>query len=226
LNISYAGKQVFITGARRGIGKAIASSFKENGAEIICPTRDEMDLGDISSVDCYLTGHDFSPSVIILNAAINIKSYVEDILEKDFFYTFQVNLYASIQIIKYFLPRMKKNRDGKIIFISSLYALVSREQRLLYSSSKTAITGLVKTLALELAPHNICINAIAPGFIMTEMTKKNLSNKEIEDIIISIPTGRLQTANEIADLALFLGSDHNKSITGQIITVDGGFLCR
>jgi 3-oxoacyl-[acyl-carrier protein] reductase len=226
LNISYADKQIFVTGASRGIGKTIADSFKKNGAEVISPARSEMDLSDISSVDHYLTRVDFSPSVIVINAAVNIKSYVEDVLEKDFFYTFQVNLYASIQIIKHFLPWMKKNKWGKIIFISSLYALVSKEQRLLYSSSKNATTGLMKTLALELAPYDICVNAIAPGFVMTEMTKKNLSKKEIESIIKNIPTGRLQTENEIADLVLFLASEYNKSITGQIIAVDGGFLCR
>jgi 3-oxoacyl-[acyl-carrier protein] reductase len=219
-------KQIFITGASRGIGKTIADSFKANGAEVISPTRAEMDLGDVASVKHYLAKAGSSPSVVIINAAVNIKSYIEDVLEKDFFYTFQVNLYASIQIIKHFLPDMKNRRDGKIIFISSLYALVSKEQRLLYSSSKNAITGVIKTLALELASYNICVNAIAPGFVMTEMTKKNLSEKEIEDLLKNIPTGRLQTEKEIADIVLFLASEYNKSITGQTIAVDGGFLCR
>ena len=96
----------------------------------------------------------------------------------------------------------------------------------IYSSSKNALNGLTKTLALELAKDNILVNEIAPGYVMTEMTKKNLSSKDIEMIENRIPTGRLQTKEDIAFLTGFLCSEQNQSITGQLIAVDGGYLCR
>jgi 3-oxoacyl-[acyl-carrier protein] reductase len=121
---------------------------------------------------------------------------------------------------------MKDNREGKIILISSLYATVTKEGRLSYASSKHAITGLVKSLAVELAPYDICVNAVAPGYVMTEMTKQNLSSQEIENIKEMIPMGRFQKPEEIANAVMFLGSEWNKSITGQTLNIDGGFLCK
>lgn len=224
--ISFDDQQVFVTGAGRGIGKAIAASFEEAGGKIIAPTRGEMDLKNPVSVDNYLIHNNSEPSIIVLNAGINIKAPLEEIQNHQILDNFQVNLFSSIQILKKFVPNMKKKRQGKIIFISSLYALVSKENRILYSSSKNAITGLIKTLSLELSPYNILINAVAPGYVMTEMTKQNLTDEEIMEITEMIPTKRLQTEEEIADLVLFLSSNLNQSITGQLIAVDGGFLCK
>ena len=121
---------------------------------------------------------------------------------------------------------MKEQRWGRILLISSLYALISKEQRIPYSMSKNALTGLAKTLSLELAPMSVLTNCIAPGYVMTEMTKKNLKKEDIDEIVSNTPTGRLQTEKEIADLALFLCSGLNQSITGQLIAVDGGYTCR
>ncbi len=227
MEIDYTGKTVFITGASRGIGQAIANSFVEAGACVIAPKRKELDLSDQEKVDKYLREHtETNASVFVFCAGMNPKSDIDHIVMEDVKETFQVNLFSTIQIIKQYIPVLKKNKKGKIIFITSLYASVSREERSSYTSSKHAITGLMKTLALELAPYNICVNAVAPGYVMTEMTKKNLSEKEIMEIQEKIPTKRFQKAEEIASAVLFLGSDKNESITGQTINIDGGFLCR
>ena len=226
MEIDYTGKTVFITGASRGIGQAIANSFVEAGACVIAPKRKELDLSDQEKVDKYLREHtETNASVFVFCAGMNPKSDIDHIVMEDVKETFQVNLFSTIQIIKQYIPVLKKNKKGKIIFITSLYASVSREERSSYTSSKHAITGLMKTLALELAPYNICVNAVAPGYVMTEMTKKNLSEKEIMEIQEKIPTKRFQKAEEIASAVLFLGSDKNESITGQTINIEGGFLC-
>jgi 3-oxoacyl-[acyl-carrier protein] reductase len=224
--ISFDNQQIFITGASRGIGKVIAASFKEAGGKLITPTRYDMDLKDPVSVDNYLSHSNIEPSIIVLNAGINIKAPLEEIKNHQILDNFQVNLFSSIQILRKFIPGMKTMRHGKIIFISSLYAFVSKESRILYSSSKNAITGLIKTLSLELSPYNILTNAVAPGYVMTKMTKQNLTAEEIMEITETIPTKRLQTEEEIANLVLFLTSNLNQSITGQLIAVDGGFLCK
>jgi 3-oxoacyl-[acyl-carrier protein] reductase len=226
MNISFNGKQIFITGGSRGIGKTIAEQFCISGGKVIAPTHGELDLNDVSSINNYMVANKFEPSIIIFNAAINNKLSLENISEKDLIETFQINLFSSIQILKHFLPNMKKERRGKIIFISSLYAIVSKENRVLYSSSKNSVTGLMKTLSLELADFNILVNAVAPGYVMTDMTRKNLSSGEISEILNLIPTKKFQTEAEIANLVMFLASEYNQNITGQLIAVDGGFLCR
>ena len=124
------------------------------------------------------------------------------------------------------VPGMRRRKKGKILLISSLYALISRERRIAYSSSKSALTGLMRTLALELAGDQILVNAVAPGYVMTDMTTQNLTQAEIASISAQIPTGRFQTEDDIAQLAAFLCSDANRSITGQLIAVDGGLTCR
>ena len=139
---------------------------------------------------------------------------------------FQVNLYSAVELIKNFIPNMVQNKYGRIVLISSLYALVSREKRAAYSMSKNALNGLVKTLTLEHAKDNILVNSIAPGYVLTEMTKKNLSQNEINVLRENIPTGRLQEEEEIANMVLYLCSELNQSITGQTIVIDGGFTCR
>ena len=127
------------------------------------------------------------------------------------------------KLLKELIPGMKRKGNGKIVFVTSLYSFVSKEGRLSYSSSKNALVGLCKTLALELASSNIMINCVAPGYVMTDMTINNLSKEEIERLQNSMPTKRLQSVEDIANTCLFLSSDLNNSITGQIIAVDGGF---
>lgn len=226
MDIRFDGKTVFVTGGSRGIGLSIVNFFKNNGAMVCAPSRSELDLSSEVSISSFLSSHtDFIPDIVVHCAGLNIKSDFVSLNHDDMKSVFQVNYYSIVQLLKGLVPNMKK-KGGKIVFVSSLYSYVSKEGRTSYASSKTALLGLCRTLSLELAPFNIMVNCIAPGYVMTDMTKKNLSQRDIESINGMIPTGRFQDEDEISYLIGFVCSDYNRSITGQSIAVDGGFLCR
>lgn len=220
-------RHVFLTGGSRGIGKCIKDQFEHLGTAVIAPSRLELDLLDPVSVQTYLSQNpQVQPDIFIHCAGINPLAGIDQINDDILNQAFQVNYFSSVELVKSFSGSMRKSKWGRIIFISSLYAIIARERRIAYCSSKNALTGLMKTLALELAPDNILVNCVAPGYVMTEMSRQNLSSEEISQIQAMIPTGRFQTEADIANLVMFLCSDYNQSITGQLIPVDGGFTCR
>lgn len=227
MEISFEGRSVFLTGGSRGIGRKIRETMECAGAEVIAPTRDELDLLQPDAVRLYLVANaQLCPDIFIhcagLNELAGFREISRDILER----VFQVNFFSGAELASGFAVRMVDRHWGRILFISSLYSMISKEKRIAYSSSKSALNGLIRTLALELAPENVLVNGIAPGYVLTDMTYKNLSAREIKEIEARIPTGRFQKDEEIATLAAFLCSGLNESITGQILTVDGGFTCR
>lgn len=224
MNIDIKGHTLLITGGNGGIGRAVCECFEECGAEVIAPSSHVMNLLDDASVSAYM--ENISPDIVIHCAGVNELAGIDEITPEVLDKVFRVNLFSFMTILKLTVPHMKAKKFGRIIGISSLYGIVSRERRIPYSSSKHAMNGLIKSLALEAAEHNVLINGVAPGYVMTEMTRKNLTPSEIETIRRNIPTGRLQDAKEIAGLCCFLCSELNQSITGQIIPVDGGFTCR
>ena len=219
-------KTALVTGGSRGIGNAICEALKNDGINVVAPSRSEMDLSNPESVNNYMSAYDKDTDIFIHCAGINPIAGIDDVNDEIINSAFNVNYLSAVNIIKSIVPVMKEKMRGHIVLISSLYALISRENRIAYSSSKNALNGLCKTLALELAPYNIMVNEVAPGYVMTDMTRKNLSDTEISKIEENIPTHRFQDASEIADMVAFLCSDKNKSITGQHIAVDGGFLCK
>ncbi len=227
MNIDFHGKTVWMTGAGGGIGSAIHSAFEGNGARVIAPRSSELDLRSETAVPEFAALHrDAMPDILIHCAGINELAGITEVSQDSLERVFQVNLFSFAALMKAVIPEMQRRQSGRIVGISSLYGIVSKERRIPYSSSKHAMRGLIQSAALETAAQNILINGIAPGYVMTDMTRKNLSPAEIEALKQQIPTGRLQEASEIADLCLFLCADTNRSITGQIIPVDGGFLCR
>lgn len=224
--IDFNNRRVFLTGGRGGIGSSIRDVFMEAGAEVISPTSEELNLAKDKDIVEYMNALSEAPDIIIHSAGINELAGITEITQELLDKVFQVNLFSFMTIIKQAIPSMKQKKYGRIVGISSLYGIVSKERRIPYSSSKHAMNGLIKSTALEVASDNILINGVAPGYVMTDMTRKNLSEIEIEDIKKQIPTGRFQEAEEIANLCLFLCSSMNQSITGQVIPVDGGFVCR
>ena len=118
---------------------------------------------------------------------------------------------------------MQKNKWGRIVNISSAYSFLAREGRSAYSSSKAGLDALTRSLAVEYSSDNILVNSVAPGFVDTELTRKNNSKSEIEKICSSIPMRRLASSDEIAKIVFFLSSEENTYITGQTIVADGGF---
>lgn len=217
-------KKVLITGGRRGIGKAVVDRFKSDEYEIYAPTRDELDLSNIESVENYIMKNsDKYFSTIINNAGINIINNIEDTSHEELEETMMVNLITPIKLIKAYIPKMKENNYGRIVNVGSIWGIVSKEGRSIYSATKNGIHGVTNAVAIEEGRYNILINTVCPGFTMTELTKKNNSVKEIERISKQIPLKRMADPEEIAKFIFYLASEENTYITGQKIAVDGGF---
>jgi len=217
------GKRAFITGASGGIGSAIKEVFELNGVLVVAPERKDLDLADRESIDEYFSRADKDFDIVVNCAGINILSDFDKIDPVDMQKIFQTNFFSAVQLLQYIIPGMKERGYGRVVNIESLYALISRERRLSYAASKSAMSALTRTLAIEYGRHNVLVNAILPGYVMTDMTRKNLDQKDIDKICERIPLGRLAQPEEIAKLALFLCSAQNTYITGQLIIADGGF---
>ena len=219
-------KRVLLTGGSGGIGGYIKKVFEEAGNDVIAPARKEMDLSDRESIRSFIKSYGTETDIFVHCAGINLLSQIDQISMSMIDTVFQTNTFSAVEIISGIVPHMKEQKFGRIVLISSLYAIISREKRMAYSMSKNALTGLAKTLSLELGQYNILTNCVAPGYVMTDMTRKNLSIQEIEQIRESIPTKRFQSGQDIANIVMFLCSEMNQSITGQLIAVDGGFTCK
>ena len=214
-------KKVLLTGASRGIGEAIYNELKDD-FDVISPSRDELDLASLESISEYFkTQKKFD--ILINNAGINIIKDIDSILDDDIAKVNQVNLVAPLKLIQHTVPYMKQNNFGKIVNVSSIWGVMSKEKRTLYSATKFGIIGQTKALARELAEHNILVNAICPGFTATKLTMQSLSEKEMQDIVKQIPLKRMASPKEIAKSIKFLISDENSYITGQTLVIDGGF---
>ena len=140
--------------------------------------------------------------------------------------TLQINLVAPVLLTKLVAERMKANRYGRIVNISSIWSVVAKERRLAYAASKSAMSGVTRTLALELGQYGVLVNSIAPGYVNTELTSQNNSPEQIKNICSNIPLERLAEPEEIAEVAAFLCSRKNSYMTGQVLVVDGGYVCR
>ena len=214
-----------VTGASRGIGKAIANRLRDE-YEILAPTRNELDLLSDESIERFIAAHRELPlDVIVNNAGINEPEFVDALADQNIKDTFQVNLIAPIKLIRGFVGGMKQRRQGRIVNIASMFGIVGRGKQVLSTGSKAGIIGATKALALELAEYNILINAVCPGFVDTDLTRRNLPEKNVE-LAKLVPLGRFADVKEIAELVAFLVSDKNSYITGEAIVIDGGFTSR
>lgn len=215
-------KKVLLTGGSRGIGEAIYNELKENYS-VIAPSSKELDLNDTNSIEYFLNSIS-DIDILINNAGINFIRKLEDISSDELSKIMQTNLIAPLQLSQKIAPGMKKLGGGKIVNISSIWGIRSKEFRTLYSMTKFGLIGQTKALARELGEYNILVNAICPGFTMTDLTASTLSKEEILQITEEIPLKRMAKPSEIAKTIKFLISDENSYITGQTIIVDGGFL--
>lgn len=217
-------KKALITGASRGIGEATAKRMQELGYEIYTPTHAELDLSNRDSIDLFCKGYaDVTFDVLINNAGINEIHDIEEITEEELLLMTEINLLAPIRLIRGIVPNMKKQRYGRIVNIGSIWGVAGKPGRTVYAATKHGIHGVTQTLAVELAPYNILINTVCPGYTLTALTSKNNSPEQIKEISSGIPIGRMAKPEEQAEAICFLAGENNTYITGQQIAVDGGY---
>ena len=233
---SMENKKVFISGATRGIGKAIAMLLKEKKAYVVGTGRqngeipswlDEYWVVDFEKVEdihlCQNKLQKYQPDILINNAGVNKISSFEEISPNDFLRIQQINVFAPFMLMKAALPFMREKSWGRIVNISSIWGKISKSQRGSYSASKFAIDGMTLSVALEYAQYGILANCVAPGFTDTELTRKTLDPLAIKDLINLVPIKRMASVEEIANFVVWLASSENSYINGQNIAIDGGF---
>ena len=237
------GQTAFITGSTRGIGLAIAKAFAKQGVHIILNGRRPVSealiaeikalgvncigiSGDISNSEevkqMVKQANEFAPvTILVNNAGITNDKLMLRMNEQDFEQVLKVNLTGSFNMTQQLLKGMLKQRKGTIINISSVSGLMGNVGQANYAASKAGLIGFTKTVAREIAPRKITCNAIAPGFIETDMTSE-LSDKIREEMTKNIPLQHFGQVEDIANTAVFLAK--SPYITGQVINVDGGLL--
>jgi 3-oxoacyl-[acyl-carrier protein] reductase len=227
-------KRILITGTTRGIGESIARKFKSNNWIVIGVGTREINLPDYLDqyIKCDLrsdleslcsVAKSLNVDTLINNAGINIIDDFLNVNSEDFLNVHSVNVYAPFRLSQSVIPYMLQNNWGRIVNISSVWGKISKQGRASYSSSKFGIDGLTLAMANEFASKGILCNCVAPGFIDTEMTWKNLGSIGVEKILESVPIHRLAKVEEVAELVYMLGSEQNTYISGQNIAIDGGF---
>jgi len=219
-------KTALVTGASRGIGKSIKESLLNEQIEVLSPSRNELDLSSSESIDNFLANLSTPIDILVNNAGILKVGLYNELSSDDFQEILQINVIAPFKIISGVVESMKQKKFGRIINISSIWGQKSREGRSIYSSSKAALDALTKSLALEFASYNVLINSVAPGYVDTELITKYNTDSELEKIKKTIPIQRFAKKIEISGLVKFLCSEENSYITGQIITIDGGYVCK
>jgi 3-oxoacyl-[acyl-carrier protein] reductase len=234
-----------VTGATRGIGEAIAISAAENGSNVALWGRNEdllqktkqrinelgkkaeayrVDVTQQNEVDEALKSvlKDFSRlDFLVNNAGITKDNLLLTMKPEEWDQVLQTNLYGVFYCTKAVLRTMMKQRYGKIVNISSIAGITGNPGQTNYSASKAGMIGFTKSLAKEMGKRNICVNAVAPGMIETEMTH-NLPEELKKQYLESIPLGRFGKVNEVASLVIFLLSSASDYITGQVLAIDGG----
>ena len=241
-------KTVLVTGASRGIGKEVAMLYAENGYDVIINyVSDKTDVEGIKkefeakNVKCLLVKADVSKEekvanlvnkaieefgkidVLVNNAGITKDNLLMRMSEEEFDKVIEINLKGTFLVTKAVTKYMMKKRQGSIINLASVVGVVGNAGQSNYSASKAGIIGFTKSVAKELASRNIRANAVAPGFIETDMTSV-LKDEVKENIYNQIPLKRMGNAREVAELIYFLGSEKSSYITGQVINVDGGMV--
>lgn len=240
------GKMALVTGASRGIGRGIALALAGCGATVLVnyngsKERAEQVVAEIANmggqaeaIGCNVSDYAACEQmvkeviekygkvdILVNNAGITRDNLIMRMSEQDYDDVLNTNLKGAFNTMKHLTRYFLKNKSGKIINISSVSGVMGNAGQANYSASKAGLIGLTKSIARELSSRGICVNAVAPGFIETEMTKA-MPESVLEGAKGSIPLGRIGAVDDIANTVLFLASDYANYITGQVVCVDGG----
>ncbi len=240
------GKVALVTGAGRGIGRAVAKKLAQNGAKVIVNYNGSEEKametvkmieeagGEAEAVKCDVS--DFTAceelakkviekygriDILVNNAGVTRDGLIMRMSEEDYDTVLDINLKGAFNTIRHFSPNFLKQRSGKIINISSVAGVMGNPGQANYCASKAGLIGLTKSVARELASRGVCVNAVAPGFIETDMTDA-MSDKAKEAVTGSIPMKRTGRTDDIAEAVAFLADEASDYITGQVLSVDGG----
>ena len=242
-----ADKVAVVTGAGRGIGRAVALAYARMGADVACVSRTEensakvaaevealgrkawalaVDVSDTAAVDAAakeILESAGRVDILVNNAGVTRDNLLMRMSEEEWDTVINTNLKGAFNFTKALTRPFIKQRSGRIINIASVIGLIGNAGQSNYAASKAALIGFTKSVAKELAPRGITANAIAPGFIETDMTAA-LDDKVRESIIGNVPLGRFGSPDDIAHAAVFLAMEPSGYITGQVLTVDGGMV--
>jgi len=234
-----------VSGASRGIGQSILKLFSSKGFSVIGTATSEdgvnvineilsessasgfgiqLDLSDKESIEnlfATLKEKDISPDVVVNNAGVTRDNIFLRMKNAEWDEVIQVHLNSVFSLLKFFSKKMVKNKSGRIINISSTSAAIGNKGQANYAAAKSGLEAFSRSLARELAPRNITVNCVAPGFIKTDMIK-SMDEDTLKFMSEQIPLGRLGSSKEVANLIYFLSSDEANYITGQTIHINGG----
>ena len=229
-----SGRTVLVTGGNRGIGLSIARAFAANGDRVAITHRGSGAPDGLFGVKCDVTSteevdaafkaveDELGPvEVLVANAGITDDTLLLRMTEESFQRVLDANLTGAYRVAQRAAKGMLRARKGRLIFVSSVVALVGSPGQANYAASKAGMIGLARSIARELGSRNITANVVAPGFVETDMTAE-LPEKRQQEILGQVPLGRYASADEIAGVVRFLASDAAGYITGAVVPVDGG----
>jgi 3-oxoacyl-[acyl-carrier protein] reductase len=237
-----AGRTALVTGASRGIGRAIAEALASQGATVVGTATSEqgaaqisswigslssgsrgvvLDVGSDASVEALFAGLAAAPEIVVNNAGITRDNLLMRMKPEEWNDVLSTNLSSLYRVCKASLRGMMKARHGRIINISSVVGLIGNAGQTNYAAAKAGMIGFTKSLAREIASRNITVNVVAPGFIDTDMTRA-LDEKQVQALRDQIPLARLGTSADVAAAVAFLASDLGGYITGETLNVNGG----
>ncbi|MDB4114576.1 SDR family oxidoreductase [Flavobacteriaceae bacterium] len=244
VEINLENKTALVTGGTRGIGKAIVDELLQSGAMVFATGTNVAQIKELNTTNknsqlTYLQLNLSNPDnvkdfiaktleltdvdILINNAGINIVSGADKTTDESFLKIQEVNVHGPFLLAQAFGKQMVKRNWGRIVNVASIWGVVTRPGRLSYSASKMALLGINKTLAVEWAKNNVLVNAVSPGFTLTELTIATNTKEELNIIKNKIPQNRLALPEEIARGVLFLSSNLNSYIVGQNLIIDGGY---